>query len=370
MVTFAGEEEGAFALNAPVAGQIKNARVQGSQMLLRSVMSYEAASRALGGEAKAFEDATKFLVGNMVDSVAKKLEIALLYGQVGYGKIASFANVSTTETVLTITASEFAPGIWAGAEKMPLAIYNGNSMVAGDSTTPGAPVVQVKSVSLENRTVTVTGAAADILAIEGLVGPNPNVLDIFHRGAKGKEFAGMHKILTNTGALFGIDSTEYTLWKGTEYAPAGAPSVLSFAILQQAIAKGVEKGLDSDVMVLVNPNHWDDLMTEQTALRQYDSSYSSDLKQAGSKKIKFHSQNGEVEIVPSIHVKEGYAYVVAKEDWVRIGSTDITFKRPAKEGEFFLDLPDFAGYELRCYTDQSLFCSKPGRSIIIKNLKA
>ena len=361
MVTFAGEEEGAFALNAPVAGQIKNARVQGSQMLLRSVMSYEAASRALGGEAKAFEDATKFLVGNMVDSVAKKLEIALLYGQVGYAKIASSVNSSATETVLTISAAEFAPGIWSGAEKMPLQVYNANTLVAD---------VVVKAVSLENRTVTVTGVAGDITALDAAVLANAGILDIFHKGAKGKEFAGMHKILTNTGSLFGIDSTEYTLWKGTEYAPAGAPSVLSFAILQQAIAKGVEKGLDSDVMVLVNPNHWDDLMTEQTALRQYDSSYSSDLKQAGSKKIKFHSQNGEVEIVPSIHVKEGYAYVVAKEDWVRIGSTDITFKRPAKEGEFFLDLPDFAGYELRCYTDQSLFCSKPGRSIIIKNLKA
>jgi hypothetical protein len=226
----------------------------------------------------------------------------------------------------------------------------------------------VKSVSLENKTITVT--AADVTALDSAISLNPNVLDVFHKGAKGKEFAGIHKILTNTGALFGIDASEYTLWKGTEFTVSGPASVLSFAILQQAISKGVEKGLDSDVMALINPNHWDDLMTEQSALRQYDSSYSSDTKQAGSKKIKFHSQNGEVEVVPSIHVKEGYAYIIAKEDWVRIGSTDITFKRPGKEGEFFLDLSEHAGYELRCFSDQAIFCARPGRSVIIKNLKA
>ena len=363
-VTFAGPDAGAFELNAPVAGQIKNARVVGSQMLLRSVMDYESASKALGGEPRAFEDATRFLVGNMVDSVAKKLEIALLYGQVGYAKVASSANVSATETVLTLVDAEFAPGIWAGAEKMPLALYNVNTPVAGDSTT----VVEVKSVSLEDKTVTITAVAGDITAIDAAVLANPNLIDIFHRGAKGKEFAGIHKILSNQGALFGIDASEYNLWKGTEYD--AADSVLSFAILQQAISKGVEKGLDSDVMVLVNPSHWDDLMTEQSALRQYDSSYKTDTKEAGAKKIKFHSQNGVVEIVPSIHVKEGYAYALAKEDWVRIGSTDITFKRPGKEGEFFLDLPTHAGYELRCYTEQCIFSAKPGRSILIKGLKA
>jgi hypothetical protein len=191
---------------------------------------------------------------------------------------------------------------------------------------------------------------------------------IYHKGTFGKEFAGIHKILTNTGSLFGIDANTYTLWKGSSFAPA-SESVLSFAILQQAIAKGVEKGLDSDVMVLVNPGHWDDLLTEQAALRMYDQSYKTDTAENGARRIKFHSQNGMVEITPSIHVKEGYCYILAKEDWVRVGSSDITFKRPGQEGNFFRELEDHAGYELRCYTDQALFCARPGRSIIVSNLK-
>jgi hypothetical protein len=191
---------------------------------------------------------------------------------------------------------------------------------------------------------------------------------LYHKGAFGKEFAGVHKILSNTGTLFGIDAAAFTMWKGSTFAP-GSTSVLSFAILQQAIAKGVEKGLDSDVAVIVNPGHWDDLLTEQAALRSYDSSYKADSTENGSKTIKFHSQNGMVEVIPSIYCKEGYAIVMCMEDWVRIGSSDITFKRPGASDSFFRELEDHAGFEMRCYTDQALFCSKPGRSILISNLK-
>lgn len=352
-ITFADDAEGAFALNPPIAGQIKDAVVKGYQLLLRSVMSYGAASRAMGGEPKAFEDATKFLVGNMMDSVAKKLEIELIYGQMGYSVVEN-AEAAASNVVIELVDAEFAPGIWAGAENMPLDVVRSGTLVP---TLSGVNAIVVKSVDLTAKTITCDLPAA---LVAGDV--------LYHKGAYTKEFAGIHKILTNSGTLFGIDSSVYTLWKGSAFAPA-TTSVLSFAILQQAISKGVEKGLDTDVMVLVNPGHWDDLLTEQAALRVYDQSYSSDTAEQGARKIKFHSQNGMVEIVPSIHVKEGYSYVIAKEDWIRVGSTDITFKRPGQEGNFFRELTDHAGYELRCYTDQALFCSKPGRSIIISNLK-
>lgn len=353
-VTFADADEGAFELNAPVAGQIKNAVVRGYQLVLRSVLSYQAASRAMGPGERAFEDATKFLVGNMMDSVSKKLEIELLYGQMGYGLVEG-AETAGSNVVIEITDAEFAPGIWAGAEGMLIDVVRSGSLLAGAS---GANALKVTAVDLTAKTITVQTLGANLQANDVL----------FHKGAFGKEFAGIHKILSNTGSLFGIDASAFTLWKGSTFAP-GTTSVLSFAILQQAIAKGVEKGLDSDVMVMVNPGHWDDLLTEQAALRMYDSSYKADTAENGSKAIKFHSQNGMVEVVPSIYVKEGYAFVLCTEDWVRVGSTDITFRRPGQGDNFFRELEDHAGFELRCYTDQAVFCAKPGRSILISNLK-
>lgn len=349
-VTFADDSEGAFELQAPVAGQVRNAVVKGYQLVLRSVLSYQAAARAMGGEPRAFEDSTKFLVGNMMDSVAKKLEIEVLYGQTEYATVAAADN---TTKVITLTTSEFAPGIWSGAEGMPIDIYDVTLTTLRVTTT-------VASVDLTARTVTAAPGAnlASVVSTDR----------ILHKGAAAKEFAGIHRILTNTGTLFGINATSHALWKGSAYAPA-VTSVMSFAILQQAIAKGVEKGLDSDVIAMVNPGHWDDLLTEQAALRMFDSSYKSQVAENGSVSIKFHSQNGLVEIVPSIYVKEGYSYVLAVSDWARIGSTDITFRRPGQGDNFFRELEDHAGFELRCYTDQALFCAKPGRSIIISNLK-
>jgi hypothetical protein len=41
----------------------------------------------------------------------------MLYGQVGYAVIGS-----TAGTLITISTAEWAPGIWAGAENMPIEI--------------------------------------------------------------------------------------------------------------------------------------------------------------------------------------------------------------------------------------------------------
>jgi hypothetical protein len=266
----------------------------------------------------------------MLASISKKLEIELLYGQMGYG-IVKNNETAGANVLVEITDASFAAGIWAGGEGMPLEFVRAGSVVANGIVT---------KVDLTAKAITIGTLSANLVAGD----------DIYHKGAYGtandKEFAGIHKILSNTGSMFGINASSYTLWKGTEFAPSST-SVLSFPIIQQAISKGVEKGLDTDVICLVNPGHWDDLLTEQTALRMYDSSYSSKDMENGAKTIKFHSQNGMVEIIPSIYVKEGHAFILCKEDWVRVGATDVTFKRPDRGDEFFRDLIDHAGYELR-----------------------
>jgi hypothetical protein len=349
-VTFAADADGAFALNNAVPGQIKDATVRGFQLVLRSILSYSAAARAMGPGERAFEDATKFLVGNMLASVTKKLEIELLYGQVGYAVIASIAS-----NVISIADTDWAPGIWAGAEQMPIDIYSSNLLTFRGTAT-------VTAVSLENKTITINATPAGTVATDV----------IYHFGAQGKEFAGVHAILNNNTALFGIDASVYNLWKGSQFdaSIASVPQLMSFAIVESAIEKGIEKGLDRDVTVMVNPAQWNALLTEQAAKRLYDSSYSDAELENGAKVLKFHGQNGIINLVPSIYVKGGFAYVMCMEDWVRVGSTDVTFKRPGQAGDnFFRDLENAAGYELRCYTDQALFCAKPGRSVLIKGLK-
>ena len=343
-VTFASSDDDAFNLNPAVAGQIKDAQVRGNPMVMRSLLGYSAASRSVGGK-NAFMDATKYIVANMLRSMSKKLEIHLLYGQVGYATVASAVG-----TLVTITTAEWAPGIWAGGEGMPIEIRDASGAISRGEFV-------IASVDMDARTITVNASAQTA----GVVSTDV----IYHKGAYGNEFAGIHKILTNTGTLFNISASQYNLWKGNTYPAAGA---LSFAKMTKASARPVEKGLDSKLTFFVNPRGWADLLNDQAALRMYDQSYTTAQLQNGAKSLKFHSQNGELEIIPSIYIKEGYAYGLSLEEFMRVGSSDISFKRPGYGDEFFRDLENAAAYELRLYTDQAVFCMAPGKSVLISGV--
>jgi hypothetical protein len=349
-VTFASSDDDAFNLLPAIAGQIKDAQVRGNPMVMRSILGYAAASRAMKGGSQSFMEATKYLVSNMLRSMSKKLEIQMLYGQKGYAKAGANVLVGTP-TVIEIAAAEWAPGIWAGAEGMPIDIY------AADLTTLRGTFV-VASVDMDAKTITCTTSAF----AAGVVSTDV----IFHKGAKDHEFAGIHKILeTTSGVMFNINVGSYNLFKGNSYDVAGA---LSFNKLTRAAARPVEKGLDSKLTVFVNPRGWADLLNDQAALRKYDQSYSPVKTENGSKAIVFHSQNGDLEIIPSIYVKEGYAYGLALEEWSRVGSSDITFKRPGQGEDFFRDLENSAGYEMRLYTDQAVFCCAPGKNVLLTGI--
>lgn len=264
-----------------------------------------AAHRAASGKEGAFEDATKFLISNMLRSFAKKIEAALFYGQMGYGTVFD----PPVGTTIKITPAEYAPGIWIGGENMPLEIRSADGLTVRGTCN-------VTAVSISDRTITVDTLPVGTVATDV----------IWHKGAYGNEMAGVHKIITNTGSLFGINAGSYSLWKGVTVSAGG--TALSLATVEKAIAQAVNKGLDDDVTVLVNPKAWSDLLTEQAAKRMYDGSYNAGQVQNGAKVIKFYGLNGTIDVVGSPFVKEGYAYVLCMADWKKIGSTDITFERP------------------------------------------
>jgi hypothetical protein len=295
----------------------------------------------------------------MLKSMARRLEIGLLYGQVGIGEVES-----ATTVVIKIQDHEWASGIWSGSENMKVSIFaNDYSASRGDFI--------VASVNLETKEVTMTAdaAAAGVIAT-----------DIIHfqsaaaTGPSFNEFAGLHKIITNTGSLFNINAGSYQLWKGNTVNVgtnfSGGESVLSFDKIEEGIAKAMEKGLnDEDVMVLCSPNSWKNLLIEQAAKRSYDDSYSKEVAEKGSKSIRFYGPNGLIEVCASIYVKEGYSYIIPVKEYMRVGSTDITFEQPGFEGKFLRLLENHNGYEMRCYTDQALFTSKPGLSTLLTFIK-
>lgn len=348
-VTYGGPNGDAFALNSSIAGVMKDAQVQGFEMVLRSVLSVGAASRSLNSNAS-FEKSTKHLVANMLRSIARRLEVQLLYGKRGIGDVASISSQK-----LLITDNSWAPGIWAGSETMLIDVFQ------SDLTTLRLANLEIESVSFDDRSITIKSGTDITSIVAGDV--------FFYKGANGNEFDGIDNIIRNTGTLFNISASSFNLWQGNVQGNNGTARELSFQVITEAITRLVEKGLaDQEVMVLINPIQFDVLLAEQDAKRMYDSSYNDRDSTTGSKEIMFYSQNGAIKIVSSIYVKAGSAYVLCLDEFLRVGSADITFKQPGFEGEFFRILNDANGYELRAYTDQALFCSAPGRNAVIDDL--
>jgi hypothetical protein len=342
-ISYGGTDEGAFDLQQPIAGQIKEAQVKGNQMLLRSAIGYAQITRSLGSSA-AFQNSTKFLVANMMRSLARKLEVNLMYGQVGLATVAS-----TSSNVITVTTAEWAPGIWSGSEKMKLEIRSAAGALRGQC--------QITAVSISGLTLTVDALPVGTVSTD----------IIYEAGAYSKEAAGLHKIITNNSVLYNIDASAYTLWAGNTYSAGSAN--LTFSKIQSAIALAVAKGLDSDVNVYVSIYSWPNLLAEQAAFRKYEVGYTPDKMKQGAKALEFYGQNGMIRIIPSIYVKQGYAYVVDPNDLMRVGSTDITFRLQGLDQEsFFHVLENNAGVGMRCFSDQALFSQAPGRSVLINNI--
>lgn len=338
-MTYGGPDDDAFTLEAAVAGQIKNATVPGNPKVLRSLLGYNSASRAQNS-AGAFEDATKYLVANMLQSMHKRLEIETLYGQMGLATVSVVAGVT-----ITVSAASWAAGIWAGSENMPVEIRSSAGVARGNAV--------VASVAMDTR----------IITLDALPGGTVATDLVYFKGAYGKEFPGMVKIISNTGSLFGIDAAQYNLWKGNVETVSGD---LSLEKLELAISRAIEKGLDNDVVCLLNPKIFAVLVSDEAALRKYDHSYDANKGENGFRSLKFYAASGAIEVMPSIYVKQGDCILANMKDFIRVGSSDVTFKRPGAEGNFFRDVESSAAYELRAWCDVAIFTPTPGKNVLLQ----
>lgn len=364
--SYASADAGAFALSDHIAMNTANATVQGSQMLLRSALSYDAAARSSNGK-KAFAKGTSMIVENMVESMAKRLEIALFYGQAvtGLGSGTSAAVVDSA-VVITLGAGQWAPGIWAGSENSRLAIKVG-------AATFGP--YKIKNVDFANKKITVevatetNGQDAGTSTLTGITSKTVAAMYFFgstsvHASAPvSREMVGLNKMITTSGSVFGIDNSVYNLWAGSTYGAGSA--ALTMAKILKGLGLPVAKGLDEDVTVFCNPDTWANLAADLADNRSFDQSYSPDKGEDGVKSICYYGQSGKIEVVSHSCVKNGEAFVIPTKRFKRVGAQDVSFKTPGREGEIFLHLPNNAGFELRAYSDQALFPESLAKCLLI-----
>ena len=352
-MTHAASNAGAFDLNEEVSMTTKNALVVGSQLLLRSAMSYEVAAKA-STTTKAFVEATSLQVENMLESTTKRIEVLSLYGQSGIAATTGISASGTTGS-FTVSDSSWAIGIFSGSEKTKLDVYNGSTLINTNAA------IQITGVNFNTKLVSYICNSGDAAALNA-----ETVVDIYYYGAYGKEMAGLDAIITNNTTLFGIDASVYSLWKGNTYDVGSANLTVDKVLKGMNLPVGL--GLMESAELHVSTLTWHILATEITGNRVYDDSYNTNNNSNGTRSIKYYAQNGELEVVCNPCVKEGEAFVFPKSKIKRLGAQDVSFKTPGRGDEIFRQLDGKAGFEMRCYTDQAIFVETPARCLKFINI--
>lgn len=350
-VTYAAANAGEVTLLAPTAGQMQDAQVDGSQIYARSRVDYESMMKASAAGAKAFAKASAHVVQRLTKAAGKRLEASILHGREGWGALASVAGSGTTRTWV-ITEATWAAGLWAGSKNMTLDVFAAN--LSGSKVNTNAAVT-ITAVDVSTRTLSVSGNATDLTAI--IAGMN-----LFPETASPTtEMAGIGAIISNTTTLFNIDAAAYELWKGNTVSSVGRPTMAAFL---GGVRRSVELGLLDDVTAIVSPKCFEVLNDDVAALRRMDASYSVKEGNNGVEEIKYHGQSGVLTIMPHLFQKDGKAYLVAPNEWRRIGASDMTFITRGADGQdrLILEMANSTASEMRCMAHQAVFCEAPAHA--------
>lgn len=365
--TYSLDSQNAYDLNDSIGMAMQSAEVPGADIVLDSTVGYNQAARA-SHSATSFKSVMSTKFENMLKSSEKRLEIAMLYGGDHIAQAATQAVVIASSMLpIVIDTDEWATGIWTGMENANVVFVKASDNTAVDSLRS----FKVAQVDVDNRTVYfaagTAGTAGTLTTLETAIeayGCNIH----FYGSCSGSagtfayaEMSGLKKILTNTGTLFNISASTYDLWKGNSVSVTGQ---LTMAKVLSAVSKAVQRGLDSDVVLLVNPSTWADLASNLAALRRFDGSYSKGKNSNGSKEIEYYSQNGSIKIISYNIVKEGDFFIFPLEKVMRIGARELSLNDPTRPAdEIFFTIPGKAGVGLRAYTNQAIFVEAPAQAV-------
>ena len=359
-------------LNDPIAMQMANATVTGSAITMRDVLSYDSAARAASSVA-AFEGTVGLVLRTLFKAHGKFAEIDLLYGN---GAITYSSGIclfqssvivsSSANAAITVSYGTWSPAMFSGFQNAKLDAYSAH--YSGHINTNAALVIVSVTVTPASTSVggviTVSGNSTDIT---NLIAQNGYTTEFYWYGAYGSNMVGLSGIMQNTSSLFGIDASSYDLWQSNTFSCSSTQ--LTFSKLQQAVALAVSRGLDEDVIALISPVTFADMVNEQAGARRYDSSYNDKKGENGVEALTYWGPAGKIECIPHMFVKQGEGFVLPPKEAIKVGPLDhISPTLPGISGDIFFQSPNQASYEVRLFSDFGLLINMPAKCIYLASI--
>lgn len=342
-----------YNLNDAVSLTTKEATESGSEIVMREQIAYGMLAAAERAGDAAYASAIKMVLKSILETHRFRIELNALYGQSagGVGIIESETD-GTTTSVYTLTSATWASGIWSQMEGAWLDVYDPTLTTKRNTNA----AVVVTTVLDDSRTLNVSGNASDLDAtVAGDI--------LVPYGSKGETMYGIDAIARNTGTLFGIDASLYSVWKANSYA-VGGPCTIN--AISKALSKAIGRGLiGKKVTVMLNDRAWQDIANDSGGLRRWNESQASKVEQ-GTHALTFYGANNNfAEIVSHPMVKQSEGFVFLPENFIRGGESDIQNGLPGSPtpDDFFHDLEGKAGCEVRNFSSQFLMSTKPSQLV-------
>lgn len=358
----------AYTLNSDISAVYANARIRGTSITGRSRFSYDMIA-ASGNSKNAFIDLSRPLIKNLLQAASNRQEIMLMHGQVGLGTSTATTAPTATTVELTISVATWAEAIWAQAIGAQVDVY-GAIGDAAPLNTVGAMTVAGYTTSGTTYVVTLSGAAADVTAINA-----DETVVVFFRGAKtgASAYAECLGLFGFSGAatFFDLSTTTYPLAKPKSYSAASA--AMTHQKLQKAAELAINLGVDSELAFLCSPATFNDLMIEQQGLIQYPRKGGETSFNPGASKLSVAGLfPGSIDMWVHPFCKRGEALLLPKEDLMRIGTKDITVGGPEVDlldnYELLKQVTDAAAMEFRTFQNVSIFHSFPSRIVHVTGI--
>lgn len=372
----------AFTIKPARAGSIRESEVNAFLSVLPSLVPWGIISRSVTNEG-AFYEATKFIVKNNLSSHNAFHEVFRLYGQsaakLGYvsyatstyrgasfvngsgtltkedGTTITFTNgVNTAEKAILLAPGQFASGIWIGFEGVQINQINSSSVVVASGSLTGVNSA-LGYITVDFTPVAASSTTSHRLCWDGM--------------ETNQEYPGIAAIMQESGTLFGIPTSQFSLWAGNvgQMSTVGG-GLFTLPKYNTLLANMLNRSrLKGALQAFINPRSWATLTTNEAALRQYDQSYSNKALN-GFDSIAFKSGNGTTNFTAHNMVKEGDVFVVHVEDWIRSGSADVGFRVPGFDQEIVFNLQDQAAIAFRSFSDQFIYPHRPYTSMYITGI--
>lgn len=333
--------QGELTLNPAVAQTNANAEVDGYQIILRSRVSYDLIEKAkTNKQAFATFNESRFIP--MVESFKRREEIYAIYGRDGLGEVEGVAS-----QVITIKVGSWSPSLWLGMEGAVLEAFTSKAASATQHNTD----ITLASINIANRELTVTGTISAVVANDHLYFKGDRTTTAHNAPV------GLMTIARNTGTLYNISAATVALWASTSYDVG--TSGLTLAKILEASAKAADKGCDEKLTCFVPVKAFQNLVSDQAALRKYDASYSKSKMQNGTESLEFYGATGLVEVVPYMFMKQG-EFVMFPERYVSlIGAAEMK-NQVGPGGDIVFDLESTSAKEMRLFAHWTVFCERPG----------